>query len=229
MKLQELKEKIEETFPEEQSKVLKEIVHFMDELVKVSDFNELKSIVKELAEDQKEMRQQLKELAEAQKRTEEQVKELAEAQKKTEKELRKLAFEHSITRKELGKLSHSIGYLLEDRAYQRLPVILENQYGIKVITSLSRQIFNYREDKDIEINILGKGIQNQEEIWIIGESKSQLGKKHVEEFIQKQSIYDELFPGKKFYIMITYMTHPKTKTYAEENHIHVFYSYEFPI
>ncbi len=250
MKLQELKEKIEETFPEEQSKVLKEMVHFMDELVKVSDFNELKSIVKELAEDQKEMRQQLKELAEAQKKTEEQVKqlveaqkqlaedqkemrqqlkELAEAQKRTEEELRALAHEHRITRQELGKLSHSFGYLLEDRAYKSLPVILENQYGIKVITPLTRQIFNYREDKSIEINLLGKGLQNQEEIWIIGEAKSQLGKKHVDEFIQKRYIYDELFPGKKFYIMITYITHPKTKKYAEENHIHVFYSYEFSI
>ena len=64
------------------------------ETVKRSDFEELKAVVKELAEAQKRTEQRVEELAEAQKRTEERltrlegvVEELAEAQKRTEESL----------------------------------------------------------------------------------------------------------------------------------------------
>ncbi len=215
MKLQELTKKIQEAFPEEQSKVLQEFIYFMNDLVKVSDFNELKEIVKELAE--------------AQKRTEQRLEELAEAQKRTEQELKILASEHRITRQELGGLSHSFGYLLEDRAYKGLPEILYKQFGIKIKQNLKREIFPYKGNKKIEINIIGMGIQDQKEVWIIGEAKSQLKKKHVDSFIQKRFIYDELFPGEKFYVMVTYMTDPEVKDYAKKNGIYVFYSYELPL
>ncbi len=243
MKLQELERKIQETFPLEQSIVLKELIYFMDELVKVSDFNELKEIVKELSEAQKQTQQSLNELSEAQKKTEQTIKELSEAQKKTEQtvkelsealkqtqeELRLLVQEHRITRQELGGLSHSFGYLLEDRAYKGLPYILEKQFNIKVQQPLKREILPYRGDKKIEINILGKGIKDQKEIWILGEAKSQLRKKHVEHLLRKQPILEELFPGEKFYLMVTYMTDPDTKQFAEQNHIQVYYSYELPL
>jgi len=299
MKLQELERKIQETFPLEQSNVLKELVYFMDDLVKVSDFRELKEIVKELGEAQKQTQQrlnelveaqkkteqtvkelseaqkkteqqvkelseaqkkteqQVKELSEAQKKTEQQVKELSEAQKKTEQtvkelseaqkkteqtvkelaealkqtqeELRLLIHEHRITRQELGGLSHSFGYLLEDRAYKGLPSILEKQFNIKLQQPLKREILPFRGDRKIEINILGKGIKNQKEIWILGEAKSQLKKKHVEHFLRKQPIFEELFPGEKFYLLVTYMTDLDTKQFAEKNQIHVYYSYELPL
>ena len=215
MKLEELTKKIQEVFSEEQSKVLQEFIYFMNDLVKVSDFNELKEIVKELAE--------------AQKRTEQRLEELAEAQKRTEQELKILASEHRITRQELGGLSHSFGYLLEDRAYKGLPEILYKQFGIKIKQNLKREIFPYKGNKKIEINIIGMGIQDQKEVWIIGEAKSQLKKKHVDSFIQKRFIYDDLFPGEKFYVMVTYMTDPEVKDYAEKNGIYVFYSYELPL
>jgi hypothetical protein len=82
-------------FPIKQARLLSEvIVGAHSELVKADDFNELKDIVKELAEAQKGSEKRLtrleaavEELAEAQKRTEEAVKELAEAQKRTEKSI----------------------------------------------------------------------------------------------------------------------------------------------
>jgi hypothetical protein len=299
MRLQNLTEKIQQVFPENQSKVLQEVLNFMDELVKVSDFNELKLIVKELAEAQKRTdikigelveaqkrteqkleelteaqkrtEQKLEELAEAQKRTEQKLEELVEAQKRTEQKLEELAEaqkrtdikigelveaqkrtevrfeeladaqrkteeklgklieEHQTTRQELGGLSHSFGYLLEDRAYKGLPAILEKQWGIKVKEPLKRDIFPYKGDRKIEINIIGKGEKDQKEIWIIGESKSQLKRKHVDQFIRKQYIFEELFPGDKFYLMVTHMTDPEVKAYAEKQGIRVFYSYEFPL
>ncbi|GIV85949.1 MAG: hypothetical protein KatS3mg052_2956 [Candidatus Roseilinea sp.] len=79
-------------FSAEQASVLAQVItDAYQDLVKTSDFNELKAIVRELAEAQKRTEQQVEELAEAQKRTEQQVEELAEAQKRTEQRVDVLA------------------------------------------------------------------------------------------------------------------------------------------
>ena len=52
-----------------------------------SDFDELRAVVKELAEAQKRTEQRVQELTEAQKQTEQRVQELTEAQKRTEQRL----------------------------------------------------------------------------------------------------------------------------------------------
>jgi len=71
LNVENVKGRLKRVFSEEQASILAEIiVKARDELVKVSDFNELKEIVRDLAKSQKE-------LAEAQKRTEEEIKRLA--------------------------------------------------------------------------------------------------------------------------------------------------------
>jgi len=184
--------------------------------------------LEELAEAQKKTEKRLEELAEAQKKTEERLDQLAEAQKRTEQELRELIGEHKKTRQELGGLSHTVGYILEDRAYKGLPRILEQRYNIKLKEDLKRKFFTYKGDRKIEINIVGKGIKDNEEIMIIGESKSQLQKRQVDQFLEKRFIYDKLFSEKKFYLMVTYMTDEDTQKYAEDKGVKIFYSYEFP-
>jgi chromosome segregation ATPase len=95
----EIKEKLEKVFKKEQADVLAEvIVEEYNKLVRASDFNELKEIVKELAEAQKRTEIKVEELAEAQKKTETRltrlevvVEELAEAQKRTEIKVEELA------------------------------------------------------------------------------------------------------------------------------------------
>ncbi|MCX7614096.1 MAG: hypothetical protein N2Z40_07780, partial [Caldimicrobium sp.] len=144
--------KIREVFNPEQAEVLEELFDFLDELVKASDFNELKAIVKELAEAQKETEKKVSELAEAQKRTDEKLKELAEAQKETEKrlselaeaqkrseeEIRRLAEAQRRTekelrdlRKEFGGFTRTYSYAFENEAYRNLPQVLR-RYGIEV-------------------------------------------------------------------------------------------------
>ncbi|MCS7200486.1 MAG: hypothetical protein NZ850_09145, partial [Caldimicrobium sp.] len=98
MKSREIIKKIQEVFPPNQAKVLLEFYNLLDDIVKISDFNELKAIAKalaeaqrELAEAQKRTEQRIEELAEAQKRTEQRVEELAEAQKRTEQRIEELA------------------------------------------------------------------------------------------------------------------------------------------
>jgi len=97
-----IRHKLEQVFTEPQAAVLAEVVEAAyTDLVKTSDFNELKSIVRDLATAQNEMAAAqvrteerltrveiaVEKLAEAQKRTETRVEELAEAQKRTEERL----------------------------------------------------------------------------------------------------------------------------------------------
>lgn len=211
----EIKAKLSKVFDEEQAKVLTEvIVDAYDELVKVSDFNELKDIVKELAE--------------AQKRTELKVEELAEAQKRTEEELRELVQEHKKTRTELGGISMTVGYRLEDEAYKSLPELLRRDMDIVVEGRLKREFVTDRSGVKIEVNIVGEAKKDGKKVMIVGEGKSQLSKKGVDEFIRKklkrlEGVYEEIFP-----ILITYMiSEPDVENYAKDKGISVYYSYDF--
>jgi len=109
-----LVQKIREAFPPKQAQVLEELFDFLDELVKVHDFNELKAIVAEIAKEQKELAEaqkrtdeKMRELAEAQKRTDEKVKELAEAQKRTEEEIKRLAEAQKRTEEKVKELAEA--------------------------------------------------------------------------------------------------------------------------
>ncbi len=250
MKIQNLLKKVKKVFTPEQAEVLEEVISFLNELVKASDFNELKGIVAELATAQKELAEAQKrseerltrlemaveELASAQRKTEERlnqlairVDQLAEAQRRTEEELRKLIGEHKKTREELGGLFHTVGYVLEDRAMAGLPKLLKEEYGIETIQPFVRKQFTVKGDRKIEVNILGKGRIDGRELWIIGEAKSQLKKKDVNEFIKKWFIFDKLFPGEKFYLLVTYSTSEEIENYAKEKNIKIYYSYQFPL
>jgi|GEM_PF-2015661 uncharacterized coiled-coil DUF342 family protein len=103
------------------------------------DFDELKSVVKELAEAQKETGQRVNELAEAQKETGQRVNELAEAQKETDKSLQELALAQARTENELrylarqvGVISDTLGFGLEDIAKVVLPGYLERHLSVRV-------------------------------------------------------------------------------------------------
>ena len=78
--------------------IAKVVTDAYDDLVKTSDFNELKEIVRDLAEGQKQLteaqnrtEQKVEELAQAQNRTEQRVAELAEGQNRTEQRVAELA------------------------------------------------------------------------------------------------------------------------------------------
>ncbi|MFN3604239.1 MAG: hypothetical protein ACK4UJ_05995, partial [Leptonema sp. (in: bacteria)] len=184
--------------------------------------------LEELAEAQSRTEKRLEELAEAQSRTEKRLEELAEAQSRTQEELRSLIQEHKKTREQLGGLSHTIGYLLENKAYYSLPLLLERDFGIRVTETLTRKNFLYK-NREIEINIIGKGIdKNHKELWILGEAKTQLKKKDIDIFLGKSFIYEELFRGEKLYLMVTHMTREQVKEYATSKNIKIYFSYEFP-
>jgi len=245
-----IRERLGKAFDEAQAEVLTEvIVEAYDELVKVSDFNELKAIVKELAQAQKESEKRLsrleiaveelaqaqkrtearvEELAQAQKRTEARVEELAEAQKRTEQELQKLIQEHTKTREQVGGLSNTIGYTLENEAFKALPRLLKEDYGIVIEDRLKRKYITDNRGRPLEINIIGEASRDGRKIVIIGEGKSQLSKKGVDEFIEKklkkvEGLYEEIFP-----VLVTHMiSEPDAEEYARKKGIALYYSYDF--
>lgn len=127
---EEIKTRFEKVFPKKQAVVLTDVfADYQDDLVKSGDFNELKGIVKELAE--------------AQKRTEEEIRKLTKAQLETDKKVDKI-------QKNLGGLSHTVGYHLEDRTYKTLPFLLKRDLGVEVEGRLIRRFFEYGRDKEDE-------------------------------------------------------------------------------
>lgn len=237
--------------------LLEEIEKQRLEIITKNEFNELKSIVKELAEAQmrseeriEKLEQIVEELAEAQKRaadrigrleevveklaeaqrrTEERVNELAEAQRKTEIELEKLVGEHRKTREMIGALQHTVGYVLEDRALAYLPEILKKDYRIEIVESLKRDYIELSPRNFVEVNIIGKGKKNGKEVWIIGECKSQLKKKDVDEFLKKLKKIEKILTGEKFPIVVAYQASPTVKAYIEEQGLKIYLSYQFPL
>jgi vacuolar-type H+-ATPase subunit I/STV1 len=87
-----------------------------------ADFDDLKDVVKELAEAQKRTEYKLEELAEAQSRTEVRLKELAEAQKRTEARMEELAEAQSRTEARLEELAEA-----QSRTEARLEELAEAQ------------------------------------------------------------------------------------------------------
>jgi len=185
--------------------------------------------VNELAEAQKRTEQRVNELAEAQKRTEQRLNELAEAQKRTEQELRKLIGEHRKTREQLGGVSHTVGYVLEDRAYRGLPALLKRDLGVDILTSLKRDYIEVSPGRYEEVNIIGKGRRNGEEVLIIGECKTQLKKTDIDAFIRFIKKVESILEGEKVLIAVTYQASPPVRRYAEQKGIKLYFSYEMPL
>jgi hypothetical protein len=210
--------------------VLEEIERQREETVTKKEFNELKEIVRELAEAQKRTEERVEELAEAQKRTEQRVEELAAAQKRTEEELHKLVVEHSKTREQLGGLSMTVGYILENEAMKALPRLLEEEFGLRVEGRLVRKFLVDVQGNPMEVNIVGEAARDGERYLLVGESKSQLSKGGVNEFLRKKLGRLPKAAGLEFFpVLVTHMvTAPDVVEYALSRGIkRVYYSYEF--
>ena len=157
------------------------------------------------------------------------VEELAEAQKRTEEELRKLAGEHRKTREQLGGLAHTVGYVLEDRAYRGLPELLKRDFGIKVITPLTREYIEVSPNKYEEINIIGRGRKNGKKVLIVGECKSQLKKGDIDAFLRLMKRAEGVLDEEKILLAVTYQAPPPVRSYAKEKGIKIYFSYEMPL
>lgn len=210
----EIKGRLETVFERAQARVLTDvIVSSYEELVKTGDFNELKGIVRELAQTQNRTEIKVEKLVEAQNR-------LTEAQNRTEGEIQKLTKgldELRIevgglskglkeTRGELGGLSRSFGYAFENEAYRMLPGVLSDTYQIHLKEKLIRTEIGGKE-----INILGKAKRNGQDVLVIGETKVRLDERRrktkgdvFKELEEKVSAVKEEYEEEVVKVLITH-------------------------
>ncbi|MCD6522073.1 chordopoxvirus fusion protein [Candidatus Calescamantes bacterium] len=100
-------EKVEPYLREVLISILEEIERQREERVTRKEFQELRDIVKELAEAQRRTEERVNELAEAQRKTEERLNELAEAQRRTEERLNELAEAQRKTEERVNELAEA--------------------------------------------------------------------------------------------------------------------------
>jgi len=167
-------------------------------------------------------------LAMAQKRTEERVEELTQAQKETEENLNKLIKEHIKTREKVENLSHNFGFLLEDRAIQSLPEILEER-GIKVLSRLRTKRMIY-EGKEYELNIYGIVEEGGKKKVLVGECKSRMSKKEVNRFTKvidrvKDRLMEEERADGVYLMVVVHRLNMEMEKYLKEKGIDFVESY----
>ena len=223
----ELKEAMDASAAKKITEVIGKVYDELQNTVTKAEFNDLRNIVKELAEAQKRTEQRVEELVEAQKRTEQKVEELVEAQKRTEQEVRKLTISLKDTRTMVGGLSDTVGYGLEDRAMKSLPTVLKCKYGINVLSPLVRKYVSCNGTQD-EINIYGTGKKDEIEICILGEAKARLSKKHVDSFLKlvQRLKNSKVIIENNFLLMVSYTVTPEVEEYAKIKNIVIIWSYE---
>jgi len=238
---------LETVFEERQAVVLAEVItDAYNDLVKTGDFNELKAIVKELAQAQNRTEQRMEELAQAQNRTEERVEEvaatqkdirfelteLAQAQNRTEQWMGELAQALRETNGHVGGLSRSVAYALENEAYRMLPSLLKEQHGIEMTVRLVRTTIGNEE-----INIFGQGKRNGQDVLLVGETKLRLDERRkkkrgrtelFEQLAAKSEAVKKAYPDTEIVLLlITHFARPAILKQAEEQGIIVVQSFEW--
>jgi hypothetical protein len=193
-----------------------------------AEFNELKDVVKDLAEAQKRTEARVEELAEAQKRTEARVEELAEAQKRTEIELRTLTVAVKNLQKEVGGLSHIIGYELEEKFFDVFPQVFKEDFRVDIRGDIERRFMIYPDGREDEINIYAEGMLDGREICVVGESKAQIGKGDVRDFTRRIKRVQEHLGKETIPIFLCYSIHPLVEDFIRKEHpeIRVYKSLE---
>jgi exonuclease VII large subunit len=254
---EQLQRRLSSAFDASQAALLAEVVtEAYAELVKTHDFNELKEIVRDLAQAQNRTEQRMDtlagrmdeltqaqsrteqrmdilagrmdELAQAQVRTEHRMDELAQAQARTEESVRQLSEEMRDVKRQVGGLATTVGYRLEDKAYRALPDILLRDHQLVVRGRLKRGYIADAEGRSLEINIIGDAIRDGQPVKIIGECKSQLSIPNIDRFIRRQLSPLQAVYSSIFPVLVTYMvSSPEVEAYAQEQGIALYYSYDF--
>jgi len=153
---------------------------------------------------------------------------LAKAQEKTEKELQKLTKAVVHLQSEVGGLSNRFGYILEDRAIKTLPRLLKQDFGIEIKTMI-RDCIEYDEKHFDEINILGYGQKDSQDILVIGEAKYQLANKHIHQFLVMLDRIKTVKKESLFPLFVCASADPSVRKYAEGLGIKLYYSYQLDL
>jgi hypothetical protein len=149
-------------FPPELRLPIARLVDTLRDELRISrtDFEELKAIVRDLAQAQQRTEVRLEELAQAQARTEVRLEELAQAQQQTDTHVRELAQAQQRTEGRVGNLEGAVQRLAE--AQQRTELRVEEMGG--AVQQLAEQHRLFRYSFDSQLGGLGArwGLQTEE-------------------------------------------------------------------
>jgi hypothetical protein len=132
--------------------------------------------------------------------------------------------------RQLGGISMNIGYFLENEAYEALPPLLERDYGVRVLTPLTRDFVEDDKGNEYEVNIFGEGERDGERVLIVGECKTQLSKQEIDRFLRRKiKPVQRIFSGRAvFPVMVGHaVTSKQVQRYAQERGVAVYLSYQF--
>jgi len=200
----------------------------MGELTEAQKRTEIQ--IGELAEAQKRTEIRMEELAEAQKRTEVRMEELADAQRNTEMEVRTLSLTVKDIKKQLGGLTMAVGYGIEDKIIPYIYDFGKKEFDIDV-KLVERKNLVYPDGNYDEINIYAEGVKRGRQVFIIGECKAQPGKKDFDKFNQMTERVKKIITGDIFMFIAGYNFSPEVETYAKKKYpdIRTYKTYEFEL
>src|SRR5438876_9065502 len=115
-------------------------------------------------------------LAAAQERTEARMEVLAAAQERTELAVQSLA-------QQVGRLADTIGFTLEELAREVTPAYLAQHYNIHTL-QLDRS-FIMVDGQELEFDLYGHGQRNGERVTVVGEVRSRMYGRDVEEAVRR--------------------------------------------
>jgi len=219
MNVESLTRRFAPVFEPEQATVLAIAMYdTYNSLVKADDFNELKEIVRDLAQEQRA-------LAQAQ-------HELTLAQRDTDTRLGKLIDVVSNLAQEMGGLSRSVSYSLENEAYRQLPAYLEAEYGIVLEERMVRT-----EIGGEEIDLFALGQRDGAPIVLVGETKLQLDRRRggrdatvqvLAQLARKVDVVQPLYPEREVVrLLVTHYARPAVHAEAQKQGVIIVQSFEW--
>jgi len=205
MNKEAMQQRLARAFSAEQAEVLAGVIYdAYNALVKASDFNELKEIVRRLAK----------------------------AQEQTEQRLAKLTVVVQGLAMELGGLSRAVSYALENEAYRGLPRLLKERLGLEVKGRLMRtevegeeiNIFGEAQRGDVEVLIVGEAKLQLDR----GRSRAMERVRVFEQLARKVEAVRRAYPGREVVaVLVTHYARPVFLEEAKARGIAVFQSYEW--
>ena len=173
-----------------------------------------------LAEAQERAEERFARLEEAQARTEEQMRQLAAAQVRTEARMEVLAAAQERTElavqslaQQVGRLADTIGFTLEELAREVTPAYLAHHHNIHTL-QLDRS-FIVVDGQELEFDLYGHGQRNGERVTVVGEVRSRIYGRDVEEAVRRTTRLASQLSGTLVTVLFGFVIHPLARVAAQ--------------
>jgi DNA repair exonuclease SbcCD ATPase subunit len=131
--------------------------------------------------------------------------------------------------KQLGGITHTIGYTLENAAYKALPRLLARDYGVELVDErIRRTTLRLRDGTVRELNIFARIRHKGADKVLVGESKSQLSRRHITRFVRSLQRLREEF-GELFPVIVAHSSaepDDDVLAHARQYDVAVYFSYD---